>query len=290
MSMKRIVLAAAFAAATSSAQAAPMHWAADVPMRDCNGFPCIDAKAGTLSGRALIDTGDIVSIVDNSDAAAVGANLTGATLDARIGKAPVQVGNAQLSDVMFLPVGLKDYIAKHQSPVARLSLTYTAFKDRILQLDFVHHRVRISGELATSQPCDTSCGRISYPTFGKKGPAIVVADGFSVNGKPLTAQIDSVFSGGLLIYDASIDKLGLSRIADTKITQSIPFTDGGVTMKKNGAEAIAFEDQPLASKAAVYFPTPGVHQPDALFDGTVGVALMRGHVVTLNFHDNTLEI
>jgi hypothetical protein len=33
-----------------------------------------------------------------------------------------------------------------------------------------------------------------------------------------------------------------------------------------------------------------VHEPDGLFDATVGMELLRGVVLTLNFHDMTIGV
>ena len=40
----------------------------------------------------------------------------------------------------------------------------------------------------------------------------------------------------------------------------------------------------------VYFPTPGVHEPDGLFEATVGLGVFGKSVLTLDFHDKTLSV
>ena len=40
----------------------------------------------------------------------------------------------------------------------------------------------------------------------------------------------------------------------------------------------------------VYFPTPGVHEPDGLFEATVGLELLQGSVLTLDFHAMKLSL
>ena len=42
--------------------------------------------------------------------------------------------------------------------------------------------------------------------------------------------------------------------------------------------------------AKVYFPTETVHEPDGLFDATVGLELFRDAVLTLDFHDMTIGV
>jgi hypothetical protein len=163
----------------------------------------------------------------------------------------------------------------------RYSLTYTAFKDRIVQLDFVHHRLRVSAVLSAPVPCAAPCAELHLITFGKRGPNILVADGFTLNGLAITTQIDTAYTGSLLIYDASLDKMGLAGLskAATK-SDRFAFTDGGVDMRRSQAKSVTFGGHPLTTDRPLYFATPGVHQPDALFDGTVGLALMHDHVVT----------
>jgi hypothetical protein len=273
--------------------AAADQWEADVPLLDCQGMPCIDATIGNgVTGRMLIDTGDLVSVVDMSDQARIGFGPE-YMKDGKVAKAAhvsAAIGAVHLADVPVVPVELKSNIRKSQMPKSRGSLAYTAFKGRVLQLDFPHRRLRLSAPLSAPRVCTGACATLSLITFGQKGPPIVVADGFSIGGQSLTAQIDSLYSGGLLIYNASIDKLGLSRQADTKATVLFPFTDGGVRMRTGGSAALSFAGKPVAPKPPLYFPTPGVHEPDALFDGTVGLALMKRDVVTFDFYDKTFSI
>jgi hypothetical protein len=61
-------------------------------------------------------------------------------------------------------------------------------------------------------------------------------------------------------------------------------------MRKASTPAIAFDGKTIAQDAPLYFPTSGVHEPDGLFDGTVGLMLMQDKVVTLDFHDKTISI
>jgi hypothetical protein len=295
MIFRTAFVAAAFSvigtAVFATGSSVPIVWAADIPMQSCDGVPCIDVQFGhALAGRAIIDTGDVASLVDVSDEN--GAGFDGKTKAGSydLARPDVTVGTIVLKSVPTIGYGMQDDIAKGEMPHSRFLLAYPAFKNRILQLDFVHHRVRISDVLTEAANCDGACASLSFPTFGKAGPPIVVSDGFAVNGHPITVQIDSVYTGNLLIYSASIAKLGLSSAAQTTTVEEFAYTDGGVKMRKAPARWIAFAGQTLARNAALYFPTPGVHQPDGLFDGTVGLALLGDKIVTLDFHDKTISI
>jgi len=154
-------------------------------------------------------------------------------------------------------------------------LGYEAFKGKVLRLDFKRNTM----EVTSGGGC--SGGTLKLITFGKVGPPIVTTTGFSVNGKPIVAQVDTLFAGSMVVYPEAVEKLGLTDLTKTKLREHFPYTDGGVDMMKaSAAEDFAgkpFGDQP------VYFATPEVHIPDGLFEATVGFKLLVGRVVTFDF-------
>ena len=60
-------------------------------------------------------------------------------------------------------------------------------------------------------------------------------------------------------------------------------------MRRGATASVRFAGRSLA-RLPVYFPTPGVHEPDALFEATVGLPLLRHSVLTLDFHDDLCPI
>ena len=274
--------------------AAAVKWAADVPMRDCDGVPCIDARLGaSVEGLFVIDTGNRNSVVDDADAGSVGfgpANMKDGKI-ATAAHADAMVGAVALASLPVFAFPLKRTVDRGDLPHARGTLGYAALKDRVVQLDFIARRMRVSGLQPASAPCESSCGALHAITFGKSGPPVLVADGFALNGRPIKAQIDTFYTGALLTYGASIDRLGLAdTAADAAQTEHFAFIDGGVDMRKSVAPSVTFAQTPLAQNAPLYFPAKGVHEPDGLFDGAVGLALMQSHVVTLDLHAMTIRI
>jgi hypothetical protein len=278
--------------------------AAGVPLLSCSGMPCIDITgAGGKHLKMLIDTGNVNSVLDSTVAQAAGISLkpvngpdgkpypgyaTGTITNVRIGDAP-------LGDIHMLVMALQPSIHDGTMPAADGTLAYTAFKNRVLTIDYQHHRVNVSHAPEADAPkpdapCPQSCGAITLPTFGKEGPPIVVTTGFQLNGKPVTVQVDTLYEGTMLIYPTSVDKLGLTGQQSSTRTRNFPFTDGGVPMIEGTASQESFQDKLLRSNAPLYFATPKVHLPDGMFDGTVGNALFLGHVLTLDFHANRFSI
>lgn len=286
----------AFAQAPSKSGAP--RFATEVQLLDCDGLPCVEARIGT--GPILkmgLDTGNVDSVLDASFAEAAGLKPTspmpeGAPSGMMRTQIPsIRIGEVQLANVPTIAMSLGQMISQNQMPHVDGTLAYTAFKDRILQIDFAAHKVRISEALTGPAECGSACDKMSLIKFGNDGPPIVVADGFQINGKRVTAQVDTMYTGSLLVYSDSIEKLQLAEAAKTTKSREFPFTDGGVQMKEAPAQEEAFHELALSGPAPlVYFPTPDVHEPDGLFDATVGLGLFSHSVLTLDFHDMTISV
>lgn len=279
---------------------------AGTTMLECSGLPCVElTSAGGRKLRMLIDTGNVRSILDAGAAQELGLELR--PFIGRDGKprAGFQVatledcvlGERSLGAVEVLVMDLQPDIKAGTQPVADGSLAYTAFTDRALRLDYRRHRVEVSepfaqesGPITQERPCRKDCGTITTPTFGKQGPPIVVTTGFRVNGRPITAQIDTLYTGTLLIYPTSVAKLGLDGEAKSPKQRTFAFTDGGVKMVEGTADTEGFNQVVLQRHGHVYFATAEVHLPDGMFDGTVGHELFTGHVLTLDFHSHLFWI
>jgi predicted aspartyl protease len=263
-------------------------------MIDCEGLPCVDV---TVSGgkhlKMLIDTGNVNSILDTEVAKSLG--LTVLPVNGRDGKpiegfgqtklAEVKMGDAELGDLKVLVLDITAEVKQKHMPAADGTLAYTAFKDRLLELDYAGKQVRTSEVLAAAIPCPGYCGELTTPTFGKQGPPILVATGFSINEKPVTAQIDTMFTGTMLIFPTAVEKLGLGAEAKSEKARDFSYTDGGVKMMEAESKQEAFGPQVVMKKAPVYFATAGVHVPDGMFDATVGHEMFRNGALSLDFHD-----
>ncbi|HXN74631.1 MAG TPA: retropepsin-like aspartic protease [Candidatus Acidoferrales bacterium] len=266
-------------------------------MLDCSGLPCVDVTlASGKHLRLLVDTGNVNSVIDTEVAKSLGLAvapakgadgkpLSGYGISVLTG---VKLGDASLGDVKIVVMDLATDVKADHMPTADGALAYTAFKDRLLELDYVRRTVRFSDPLTAELACPGFCGTMTTPTFGKRGPPIIVSTGFSVNAKPITAQIDTLFSGTMLIYPPSVKKLDLSEEAKTTKKQLFKYTDGGVDMMEAQSKTEAFGTLVLAKNAPLYFATSAVHLPDDLFDATVGHELFEHSVLSLDFHDMKL--
>jgi hypothetical protein len=295
---KWAVLTALVGGAGLSAFAAAAVPMAQVPMLDCNGMACVQAQvADGTQLRLLIDTGGVRGSLDARRADAL--KVATEPLVGRDGKPypgyakgvlqGLTVGGASLGDPAITVYDMAGARAKQGIELAADgTLGYSVFADRILELDYAHRTVRISEKLAEAVPCEGDCAQLELLTFGKKGPPMLIASGFKVNGKDMRAQLDTMFTGTMLVYPESVDKLGLAAQAATAAREHFPWTDGGVDMLKSTG-TLGFGAAPGAS-APLYFATPGVHLPDGLFDGTAGAGYFRDKVVTINLKDKWVKV
>ena len=129
------------------------------------------------------------------------------------------------------------------------SLSYDFFKDRVLEIDYPHHRIRFSNPIATPVPAakPDGAGALRLITFGERGPPVVVGSPFTVNGKTVHAQIDTVFTGTMLIYDSALATLGLTKEGAAELFQ---YTDGGVNLLAGRSDSVGFGRRGLSAARA----------------------------------------
>jgi hypothetical protein len=286
-------------AQSSSAAFSGVKFLTEVPLLDCKGTPCIEARINDGAPlKFVIDTGNVDSVIDTKLMKAADLQPLhppkpgGAPIEMIPTRIPtLHIGSMTLTQVTAAGMDLTEMVAQNQMPDVAGTLAYPAFKDRIIQLDFVANKFRISDILTSPVKCAGKCDTISLITFGNDGPPIVVADGFTINTAKVSAQLDTMYTGSMLVYTASIDKLSLNGANATTDTRMFPLTDGGAGMRVADASEEGFQGLTLAKDGAkVYFPTEAVHEPDGLFDATVGLELFRDSILTLDFHDMTLSL
>lgn len=277
-----------------TANAAPRFVTA-IPFDLCRGLICMHAKMDGKPATLILDTGDAHDFVSTEFAKSRGWKLkpyigsdgkaVPGIFDA--GEHAIRLGRL-VAPAHFLTTAAADLGTKG---VYDGNLVYLFFKDRALQIDYPRRELRVSDVLTGAARHSGAAGRLQIVNFHKWGPPIVVAGPFTINGRAVRAQIDTAYTGTMLIYSAYIAPLGLHAPASKGSREFFPFTDGGVFMLKGRARSEGFADRILDARAPkVYFPSPGVHEPENPFEATVGNALFAHSVVILDFHDMTIDV
>lgn len=269
---------------------------AEVPLLDCSGLPCVDL--GTGSGktlRLLIDLGEVNAYLDVKAAQTLGVDLhslkgsAGGDID-QVQQTVVpgaHLGDLPLGDFPFMVLDTTpqpDKAGQNVQPLpADGALTYGAFKNRLVQIDSQTHVLRISEPLSQAQPCPHDCSNLVIKHFGNWGPVTLTAEGFSVNGQPIDTQLDTLFTGTMLIYPASVEKLGLKKQSKSKHKEMFPYTQGGIRLARADDGAVIYRGTQLLSNGPLFFATPDAHLPAVQFDATAGLGLLRHAIATFDF-------
>jgi hypothetical protein len=289
-----LLLALALATSPTPASAPPVFH--DFSFTPCEGLICFPIRMPDSSERTFVlDTGNVHSTLAADTAAA-----TKITAHAAHGQDGQPIAGIEQTDNVSLQIGelalqtkLLVFDRKDMGPMPHPfdgTLAFTDLKDRIVVVDFPNHRLRISDPL--TGPAQPRPGTLKTITFGKQGPPILTGGPFSIDGHAVHAQIDTCFTGSMVVYDAAISSLGLGPLAQSATaSRTFPYTDGGVQMHEAKAKALGFTGRSLPSASPrVYFPAAGVHQPDGLFEATVGTELFTGSVLTLDLHSMSFDI
>jgi hypothetical protein len=281
--------------------AAPAIRAAAVPVeltfKPCDGMICLPVTlADGKSHWLLLDTGNVNSWLLADAARAMHLKLDVIEQDGKKIDGIFRIG-AQTVLLQKQPMAAR-FLAFEKEQVGDLpsgvdgALAYTFFTGRVLKIDYPHHRLSVLD--APSNGLTAVAAPLHLITFGKAGPPVVVGSGFSVNGRPVSAQVDTCFTGTLLVYDQAIADLGLQDSPDAGPPKFFPNTDGGVNMKEVAIDSIGFGGRMLSPRpATIYLSAPGknlVHQPDGLFEGTVGNALFAHSIVVLDLQSMKIDV
>ncbi|MGH8138793.1 MAG: hypothetical protein ACREVV_11450 [Steroidobacteraceae bacterium] len=296
---RRAMLLTVLLGAASPGSAAQPRYVTELPFTFCDdGLVCVPVEVD--SGRSLtfvLDTGNVISYIASDSAAELGWPLQAVTgkdgkpIDGvqHAGQRTVRLGGLSLSMRMLAFPRARMGPPNHKVAFDG-AIVFTDLKDRILQIDYRHHLLRISEPL-TDTGTSTLPGTLKTVTFGANGPAILTGEPFTLNGKNIQAQIDTCFTGTMLVYDAAVEKLHLSAIAGKGSPRFFPNTDGGVTMLGATTQSAGFAHVALGGRhPTIYFPSPGVHQPDGLFEATVGNELLLSSVLTLDLHHMRFDV
>jgi hypothetical protein len=265
----------------------------EAPLLDCGGLPCLEMS--TASGktlRLLIDTAEVNSYLDIKAAQSLGANLQALQGDSVSQVQQTVVPGAKIGDLAMgdFPFMVLDTAPQPNQPGDKLppfpadgALTYKAFQNRLLRIDYAHHIVRLSEPLDAAQTCPQTCSDLVVKRIGSYGPATLTTTGFSVNGQPVEVQLDTLFTGTMLIYPTSVEKLGLKKLAKGKHKEFFPFTQGGVKLAQAEGATESFQDMQLGQDLPLYFFTAEDHPNAVSFDATVGAGLLSRAVAVFDF-------
>ncbi|MBV8808184.1 MAG: hypothetical protein JO033_05870 [Acidobacteriaceae bacterium] len=274
-----------------------------IPLQDCSSLLCVDMISGT--GRALhlvLDLGERNAYLSLQAAKALGLDTHplkdkdgGAIPDVQETTVPgAKLGDLPMGDFPFMVIDTGPDMSQQEPGKAVLgrsipgdgTLTYGALQNRLVQLDIANHLLRVSEPQSDAVPCPHDCSDLITKHFGRFGPPTITADGFAVNGQPIDAQIDTLFTGTMIVYPAAIEKLGLKKQAKSKDKQVFPYLQNGIELARADGATQSYRNISLAQNGPLYFPLRNEPFTNMQFDATIGTALLSQGVTTFDFKGN----
>ncbi len=243
--------------------------------------------------RLVIDVGENNAYLDAKAAQRIGVQVQ--PLGSADGSAsPVQQGTVAEAHLGDVPFGDFPFMVLDLTPDTRAdkkvmafpadgALTFRSFRDRILQIDFATRTLRVSEPQKDSMPCPHACADLLIKRFGQYGPPTLSTGGFEFDGQPLDAQLDTLFTGTVLLYPHSLARLGLEKLKSKHKTY-FPFVQNGVELSDTASEdKITFRGVPVLSGVTVYLWPKDYAVPKVQFDAIIGTGLLTQQTVTFDF-------
>ncbi|HEX4751022.1 MAG TPA: hypothetical protein VH302_15890 [Bryobacteraceae bacterium] len=263
-------------------------------------MPCIEMSTGSgKTLRLIIDLGEPNSYLDLKAVQSLATDMKPMKAEGDADISQVQqtvvpgakIGDLPMGDFPFTVLDTTpspDQLNAKEIPPfpADGVLAFRAFQNRIIAIDYAHQKVRISEPLDSEQPCPHDCTQLVVRHVGKYGPVTITSDGFSVSGKPVQAQIDTMFTGTMLIYQDFVKQLGLNKLAKAKHKEFFPYLLGGVRLAQAEGPSLGYNGMVIYDIPLYFFDKEDAHEDPANYDVTVGSGLFSHGTAVFDFKGN----
>ena len=241
--------------------------------------------------NAMIDTGTDPSAIDIATARGIGIELgkkahksAGGGTDVNLTyacKLPgVVMGDIKATNIEAGAINLSK-VSERMGVNIDAILGYSFLKKRIVQFDYPRSVVRF-----LDRPLDPGRAKnaVTLPFRFKHD---VLIDGILVNGKPVTANLDTGSSGSIEFSPAATEKLGLSEEAargtyTTSVGYNGPFVNHIGTVKNITIGTISVDNM------QVYFFSKGSGHDNVPWSINIGNEFMKDYIVTVDYISKTV--
>ena len=239
----------------------------------------------------LLDTGADPSIVELATAKSIGLKIaarghqasgggTGNNLAYETSLPEVQLGGLTASSVDALAMNLSKLSSALGRPISGV-LGYSLLKMRIVQIDYPNHKVRFY----TSAPSCAGAARThssQCTTLSFRYKDDILASGVTVDGKPVTTNVDTGSNSNFQLSPAAVDKLGLSEdVARAHVSNSVGF-NGDLKNREGKVRNVTVGTISVNDPTVVFFGK-GMGMDKEQWDLRIGNAFLKDFVVTLDY-------
>jgi|tagenome__1003787_1003787.scaffolds.fasta_scaffold20578167_2 predicted aspartyl protease len=241
--------------------------------------------------NAMIDTGTDPSAIDISTAKQIGIEFgskghkssgggTDTNLNYSCKLSTLGVGSIVAVNVDAAAINLSKVSERMGAQIDAI-LGYSFLKKRIIEFDFPRRVVRF---LERSAARASTQNGVTLP-FRYKDDVLV--DGVVVNGKTVTANLDTGSSGTFALSPRAIDDLGLAgEAASGKATASVGYN--GISKNREGTIKNVTIGTISVDNAPVQYFGKGSGHDKVPWSINIGNAFMKDYVVTVNYRAKTV--
>lgn len=245
----------------------------------------------TLNGAGpfwmMLDTGADPSIVDLGIGKDAGLRIaasghagsgggTSTNLAYETSLPNVQIGAFTATKVDALAMDLSKLSSKLGRPIGGV-LGYSLFKKRIVQFDYPNRRVRFYTDAPSCARDDPTCTKLSF-----RYKDDILATGITVDGKPVTTNVDTGSNSYFQLTPAAVDKLGLREdVARAHDSTSVGF-NGDLKNREGTVRNVTVGSISVEDPSVVFFGK-GMGMDSEAWDLRIGSAFLKDFVVTLDF-------
>jgi predicted aspartyl protease len=239
----------------------------------------------------LLDTGADPSIVELETAKSIGLKIsangqqgsgggTGDNLAYETSLPEVQLGGLTASNVDALAMDLSKLSSALGRPISGV-LGYSLLKMRIVQIDYPNCKLRFyTSAPSCAGAARTHSSRCTTLSFRYKDD--MLASGVTVEGKPVTTNVDTGSNSNFQLTPTAVDKLGLSEdVARAHATSSVGF-NGNLKNLEGKVRNVTVGTISVNDPTVVFFGK-GMGMDKEPWDLRIGNAFLQNFVVTLDY-------
>jgi predicted aspartyl protease len=254
--------------------------------------------AGKGPFNMLLDTGVNPSVIDRETAKEIGLKLStqgeqgsGSGTEVNLNYATslpiVELGELRAINVEALATDLAKMSKTLGKPLLGV-LGYSLLKDRVVQFDYPKQRARFyaSSPYPNAAPASNNSHRTTL-RFAYHDDILV--EGILVNGKKITATIDTGSNGTFQFTPGAITRLGLEKEAgEAQPSHSVGF-NGTAQNRKGTVRNITIGGISVDAPDVVFF-NKGAGYDDAEWGLRIGNAFLKKFVMTLDYQKKILTL
>jgi len=241
----------------------------------------------------MLDTGVDPSVVDLETAKSTGLKIAGGHEISGGGTSHnvayetslpiVQLGGLTATKVDAGAMDLSSLSMKLGSPVGGI-LGYSFLKGRIVQIDYPNRKVRFYRMAPACAGGPPTCTILSF-----RYKNAILAKGVTVDGKPVTAHIDTGSNSYFQFTPAAVDKLGLSEdVARSHESSSLGF-NGNLKNHEGSVRNVTVGSISVDNPTVIFFGK-GMGMDKELWDLRIGSAFMKDFAVMLDFQHGKMTL